>query len=786
MAEDAAPSKPNCREDLHKSTKYGQDNNHLTDSGENSNSSTILACSSVSASVPHSAKVSTLPRDRVRAQNLEQMSQNSIAGMHTEASNIVQKTDVDKLPSLPHVLLRLLAICHDESISYELLVDILRKDPSLYLKTMAACSHQCHDHDKPQPPEQMLRQLGINTIKSIAVTSAAQQFFSRYDHERREFIKQHWQHSLLCANIAEAIAVHLHYPQPNDAYGAGLLHDIGQLSLESAFPDKYTTTFAELSEDDNFHDLEYETFRTNHQEVAAALLRNHSINPFLVDAVLYHHEALEELSDAHPLVKIVHLANQLASSDFKHEDTHIFAEAGSLFDFSREWVIELVSKSKDRVTTAARKLEIDLLPDGTVDGETAKQIKAREEYKQLQLAEQIRNIAMLDGVHQHLSRIDGEQQLLQAIEQHVGILFSVSKCILFLYDTDRKQLRAMASDKLPPRLDEFSIPLESSRSMVATALINKQAEHSFQKREQASSVIDRQLISLTGREGIICLPMIMNSAAIGTLVLGVDAIQHQVLWKQLGLLDRFASEIAHTISAIHSAGRIGRKEDTQSANTLLESHVREVVHEVRNPLSIMNNYLEILGYKLEAEHPAQADLKTIKSEIQRASGILERLSQPRQPAEESALADINALISDLTLVFQTSICAARNIKINLELDKRIKPLMSNANALKQIYTNLIKNAVEALPANGQIMVYTQDYVNVDGKEHIEISIADDGPGINPDKLPKLFSPVATQKGTDHAGLGLTIVKNLVNELHGSISCKSSKKGTSFHILLPKK
>jgi len=83
------------------------------------------------------------------------------------------------------------------------------------------------------------------------------------------------------------------------------------------------------------------------------------------------------------------------------------------------------------------------------------------------------------------------------------------------------------------------------------------------------------------------------------------------------------------------------------------------------------------------------------------------------------------------------------------------------------------------------MVYTQDNVNVDGKEHIEICVADDGPGIDIEILPKLFSPVDSTKGSDHAGLGLTIVKNLVSELHGSISCRSSDKGTSFHILLPK-
>jgi len=98
---------------------------------------------------------------------------------------------------------------------------------------------------------------------------------------------------------------------------------------------------------------------------------------------------------------------------------------------------------------------------------------------------------------------------------------------------------------------------------------------------------------------------------------------------------------------------------------------------------------------------------------------------------------------------------------------------------------LIKNSAEALDTDGQLMVHTRDYVNVDGKQHVELSVADDGPGIDTDIQQQLFSPVRSTKGMGHAGLGLTIVKKMVNELHGSISCRSSDKGTSFHILFPK-
>ena len=219
---------------------------------------------------------------------------------------------------------------------------------------------------------------------------------------------------------------------------------------------------------------------------------------------------------------------------------------------------------------------------------------------------------------------------------------------------------------------------------------------------------------------------------------------------------------------------------------ILKARAREVIHEVRNPLSIINNYLEILGIKLEGDDPAQQDLETIRSEIHRINTILEKLSQPHVvESDETAPVDVNALVADLSHMFQTSLFAAHDIEISLNLDESMPPMLTSEDAIKQIYTNLVKNAVEALPAEGLVMVYTQDQVNVDGNAHFEICVADDGPGIPPEILPNLFTPVQTTKGEGHAGLGLTIVKNLVNELHGSISCRSSDKGTSFHILLPR-
>jgi putative nucleotidyltransferase with HDIG domain len=701
--------------------------------------------------------------------------------MNKKAKQILQKVDVDKLPSLPHVLLHLLEICHDESLSISKLTNILRQDSGLYARVYSACHHDHCDIDKHDPAqrtafaldvEQALQQLGSNTIKSIVVTAAVQQFFSRTSLERTDFLKQHWHHSLYCAIVAESLAKLCNYSNPDEAYSTGLLHDIGQLVLETVYPEKYTLTFAQLSEDEYFHTLEQDEFDTTHQQVGAELLKKHGANSFIYDAVLYHHESTDLILDAHPLVKIINLATLLTSSYFKEEDQQVFDAASQMLDLKKPLILEM-------------------LVDG-MDGETAKQQNAEDEFKQVQLAEQVRNIALLDSVHQHLSRIgkqaENQSVLLNIISQQMGILFGVSQCILFLYDAAEDRVNALSADNQPAQLADISIPLASGRSLVTDALLNKQACHSFDTAPLDSgknklSIIDRQLIGITEQSGIICLPMMMNNAAIGTLILGTDKIRHEVLWKQLPLLMRFVNEVTHTISVnmVSDKSSASGQEETN----LLEQKIREVLHEVRNPLSIMNNYLGILSYKLESDKPAQEDVQTIKSEIERIGEILNRLTEPETPTDETSPVDVNAIIADLTNVFQTSLFASKNIQISLDLDERLHTLQTNANALKQIYTNLIKNAVEALPANGQVMVYTQDYVNVDGKEHIELSVSDDGPGIDINILPRLFSPVDSTKGDDHAGLGLTIVKNLVNELHGSISCRSSDKGTSFHILLPK-
>ncbi|RLB76837.1 MAG: histidine kinase, partial [Deltaproteobacteria bacterium] len=112
-------------------------------------------------------------------------------------------------------------------------------------------------------------------------------------------------------------------------------------------------------------------------------------------------------------------------------------------------------------------------------------------------------------------------------------------------------------------------------------------------------------------------------------------------------------------------------------------------------------------------------------------------------------------------------------------------MAANPVLVKQVLVNLLKNAAEAAGEGGAVQIVTRDGYSADRGKHVEIIVRDNGPGIDPELQEKLFQPVVSSKGANHAGVGLTIVKGMVDDLGGWISCHSSAtSGTSFNLQLP--
>jgi len=146
--------------------------------------------------------------------------------------------------------------------------------------------------------------------------------------------------------------------------------------------------------------------------------------------------------------------------------------------------------------------------------------------------------------------------------------------------------------------------------------------------------------------------------------------------------------------------------------------------------------------------------------------------------------EVNRVVRDVVRLFRNAGFAPDAVRIVAQTQDTPCEIEGASDTLKQILVNLVKNAVEAMPAGGEIQIANTGHVNRDGRLYTELCVRDSGPGMPPEILANLFAPVRTTKGNGHQGLGLSIVYGLVKKSQGLIACRSSNTGTSFEILLP--
>jgi len=694
--------------------------------------------------------------------------------------------ETGKLPSIPQVLLKLIEACHKVDVSFEELSSIIQQDAALSAKIISVGNSPVYAQWRGiKDFNRLLVVLGLGTIKSIAITSAVHQFFSQFDGETDRVMRGFWRGSLACAYSAKALARLTGYESEDEAYLAGLLHKIGQLVLLHQSPEEYTQILLSEGFDADLDAKERELFGTTGAEVGAMLIDNWGLDSFLSDAVLFQREPAESILDTPRLVKLINFAHKLAQRSESQEK--LFEEADLLFGLSQALLEDLFDDVDAQVQQSAKAMGISLDVEKSREDEATAAEKADSERVRLELAKQVRNIALLGGVRGQLGDEGDLDSTIQVILQDLNILFSLPRSLCFLYAPDEGRLNMVGTNFSSQDVQrEFSISLEAGRSLVADVLLQSTPLSSYDDAgSQRSSVVDHQLVKLLAEDGMLCIPLLADEEKVGVLVAAVGEERFPELWNHYALMSYFSGEAARAVRRRYQATH-ERQQLLETERTQQLVHTRKLVHEANNPLGIINNYLEILSAKLGEDQTTQFQFGILKEEIERVAGILLRMRDiPKSEEVPQGEVDLNGVILDLVSIFRSSLFTTHAIKEELKLDDSMPPLLSNRNSLKQVLTNLIKNAVEAMPDGGSISIATRGQINVDGKLYVELTIADSGPGMPDEIMPHLFSPVTSSKGKGHSGLGLTIVKKLITDLRGTISCRSIKnEGTEFRILLP--
>ena len=201
---------------------------------------------------------------------------------------------------------------------------------------------------------------------------------------------------------------------------------------------------------------------------------------------------------------------------------------------------------------------------------------------------------------------------------------------------------------------------------------------------------------------------------------------------------------------------------------------RRLAHEIKNPLTPIQLSAERLQFKL-ADKLANGDAdmlargtQTIINQVQAMKRMVDDFRDyARLPAPEVAPLDLNALIREVLGLYESS-----SASIDTELADDLGAILGDATQLRQIIHNLLRNAEDALEgrAGARIVIRTQQ-----GSRHACLSLADNGPGFPVELLPRIFEPYVTTKARG-TGLGLPIVKKIVDEHQGSIEISNAPEG----------
>lgn len=263
----------------------------------------------------------------------------------------------------------------------------------------------------------------------------------------------------------------------------------------------------------------------------------------------------------------------------------------------------------------------------------------------------------------------------------------------------------------------------------------------------------------------------------------VAATQVLVSFRYGSLLFLIYAVLCFAVLAVFISHRIVQiEEEIRQAEKLavVGRFAAGMAHEVRNPLTSAHGFLQLLKKDFAEGSKESNYINIALAEIARVNRIIRdflSLAKPQEPRLE--VTDLNSILSTIVLLVDNQ-AFLQGCEIRLDLGSDLPPIIADPNQLRQVFLNLIRNALEAMPTGGLLKISSRYYP--EGKK-VELCFQDTGPGIPKAVLKNIFQPFFTTKegGT---GLGLPISHRIIISHGGDIRVSSSHQGTEFVISLP--
>jgi signal transduction histidine kinase len=220
----------------------------------------------------------------------------------------------------------------------------------------------------------------------------------------------------------------------------------------------------------------------------------------------------------------------------------------------------------------------------------------------------------------------------------------------------------------------------------------------------------------------------------------------------------------------------------------IDAITASIAHQMRQPLTAIaangSAALALLGKTPPDIAEARAGLRDIVDETHHASGALDAIRSLVQKVDQAQEPiDLNVTALEALQSMRDEL-KSHGVTAHSQLAAQIPLIRGNRNQLQQVIINLIHNAIEAMDSPNNRRRVIQMKTGFRGRQAIELSVQDSGPGIDPDRLDGIFDVFMTTK-TSGMGLGLAICRTIIEKHGGQLTASSDgKSGASFEVVLP--
>ncbi|MDI7261533.1 MAG: ATP-binding protein, partial [Thermodesulfobacteriota bacterium] len=374
------------------------------------------------------------------------------------------------------------------------------------------------------------------------------------------------------------------------------------------------------------------------------------------------------------------------------------------------------------------------------------------------------------------------KRIIETITQTMG----VDKASLFLLNDEKGGYDLFESKNIktvsPTLFLSKGAPLPHYLQKIGEIIVKEELAKGTNIPELNSIINQMSLL-----EAEVSIPLISRGQLIGMINLSHKFNKDIYSHEDIELLSTLANQTSIALENARlfedlkkSKSYIRRADRLASLGTLTAG----LAHEIRNPLVAIKTLTQLLPERLEDEEFRNHFLNIASGEVDRISSLVNELldfARPSSPKLE--LEDINNILDGMILLASTE-TKKKQIQITKKYASDLPHIRVDREQIKQVFLNILLNAIEATTGNGEITVKTRSFNKPGGDPYLQIEFADTGCGIPEEYLEDIFNPFFTTKMTG-SGLGLSISNQIIEEHSGYISVESQvKKGTSFFINLP--